>query len=289
MRWCKLSLAEVLVLIGCLSILGGLCLPTRDFDISPRFALLLPAPLVTSEPFKDIAGEYYLGDGLGVNQYLSILPDGRYSFVWGTCTGVAHRESGYIRAANDLHILLPVPLRTSKSVTGRLSDAIRNLCSGEPSPPKIERNLIPVPWDHDLYLIPPEKMETFCDRIIEGREQRSSERGSFYRRSGTIRFEQPRGLPGLPEKWAQYLDDRTILGRILAVNDDRVTINLGSVEGVRKDSVINVQAGDYLGSRRLGVITVDDYQCTAFDPYSTASHSPLEIGQGVIVEKLPSH
>src|SRR4051794_28896914 len=100
----KLSLIDLGILVSIFGVLAALMMPTPDFDLTHRY------PPATSNAVTNLAGvdgEYYMGNGRGMNLRLSILPDGRYSFVWWGCTGVHHRESGFVRQTEGRYVLSP--------------------------------------------------------------------------------------------------------------------------------------------------------------------------------------
>jgi hypothetical protein len=144
----KLNWIELLAILSIIGLLVGLSmpallLPVGDFDLKHRY----PPPASRHAPGPTgIAGEYYLGDGLGTNLRLSILPDGRYSFVSSGCTGVHHRESGFVQETRGQYVLAP----------------------SETSEPLIKRNFMLIGWGQRRYLIPPDEMQELRDAIIEG-------------------------------------------------------------------------------------------------------------------------
>ena len=161
-----------------IGVLAGLMMPAGDFDMEHRY----PPPASRHRPgLAGVAGEYYLGDGLGTSLSLSILPDGRYSFVSSGCTGVHHRESGLCS-------------REAKADT----------CSRLPSPAQssIKRDFILIGWGQRHYLIPPDEMQELRDAIIEGREPRADMHGRFFVR---LPIASADGLPDSPPAWANAL------------------------------------------------------------------------------------
>jgi hypothetical protein len=103
------SIVGVVTIVGVATIVGvlaGLLLPAwkraGQFDLEHRYPALASRriPRLTG-----IAGEYYLGDGLGMNLRLSILTDGRYSLVESGCTGLHHRESGFVQETRGHFVL----------------------------------------------------------------------------------------------------------------------------------------------------------------------------------------
>src|SRR3954469_12832213 len=100
----KTTVIELIVMASTVGMVAGLLIPTGDHDFTHHYP---PAPSGQRTERVDVAGEYYLGDGLGTNLRLSILPDGRYSLISSGCTGVFQRESGHVREVDDRYMLSP--------------------------------------------------------------------------------------------------------------------------------------------------------------------------------------
>ena len=117
----KLRLVEIAVIVSMVGVLVALALPSGDWDYTHQF----PSPGPNSgNGFADVAGEYHQGARRGRIWTLSILPDGRYSFIWSGCCGVYYRESG-----------------SAKRVGGYLM-----LSSVKPIEKRMERVLLPLKW-----------------------------------------------------------------------------------------------------------------------------------------------
>ena len=186
----KLNWIEVLVIPSVVGVIVALLMPAGDRDLKHRY----PPPASRSIPGPaGFAGNYQQGDGRGTNLRLSILPDGRYSFVSSGCTGVGHRESGFVRAVNGQYALSP----------------------SEPSKPPIKRTFVLVGWGQRHYLIPPVELQELCDAIIEGKEPRDDEHGRFYIR---LPIAPAEGLPDSPHEWANALREELVLGRVKVVS-----------------------------------------------------------------------
>ena len=262
----RLNVIELLVIFAIVGVLVALLIPSGDHDSSHRYPPAIPN---TGGNPANIAGEYHQGASIGKSLSLSILPDGRYSFVWLTCTGVQHRESGYVRSTSGLYLLSPT----------------------KPIESGIERVFLPIRWGQRRYLIPPEKMQKFCDEIIAGAEPRNEYAGHFYLRFPSARAD---GIPDLPEKWASYLRERLIVGKIVAVEKSRVRIDLGAKDGLREGDILNVQGRDQFRCRKLQVATVEEDISTSvdMDHDSREFEHPSEVGRGVVIEKMtakPDH
>lgn len=258
----KPTLIEWLVIVASIGVLAGLLIPTADFDLTHRYPALTSPHL--SGP-KGVAGAYYQGYGRGWNLYLSILADGRYSLISSTCTGVDHRESGFVQESKGQYVLSPSE-------------------SGQPSI-KIKRNFVLIRWGQRHYLIPPDDMKEFREEIINGREPRDEVHGSFYLRTPIAPAD---GLPDSPLSWANVLREGLLLGRVTAVSTvglakvGRATVNLGAKEGIRKGDVLTVQRHSPSYFRRLLVVSVMDHSCVADEGLTDPSERPLEPGLAVV-------
>jgi hypothetical protein len=232
----------------------------RNLDHTHRYPL--PTSRNTLEPAA-VAGEYYKGDGLGENLSLSILPDGRYSLISSGCTGVDHRESGFVQERNGQYVLAPT----------------------KRSGPSIDRNFVLVGWGQRRYLIPPDEMQELRDAIIDGHEPREDSHGRFYIREPIAPAE---ALPDSPPAWADSLREGLRVGKVMAVSDmgparvDRATVNLGSKDGLREGDVLTVQIHGPYFRRRFLVVSVADHSCEADGPYPDTSEYPLEPGLAVL-------
>jgi len=261
----KLSRIDLIATLTTVCALGALIGMTEsskiDFDMTHRYPPLRSGYKATD--VANLAGDYYRGDGLGFRNRLSILPDGRYSLIDSGCTGVHHRESGYLHAVKGQYVLSPP----------------------EPSEPSIRQNFVLIVWGQRHYLIPPDEMQELRDAIIEGREPRDDARGRFYIR---LPIAPADGLPDSPLEWANILREELLVGRVTEVSAvglakvGRAKVDLGAKDGVREGDILTVQRhGSHL-ERRLSVVSVADRSCVADECFSGSSEHPLEPGLAVV-------
>jgi hypothetical protein len=224
----RLDLIATLITVCALGSLIGMMASSKfDFDITHRYP-----PVRSGYEATDVvglAGDYYRGDGLGFRNRLSILPDGRYSLNDSGCTGVHHRESGYVHEIKSQYELAP----------------------SEPIESSIRRNFVLITWGPRRYLIPPGEMQELRDAIIEGREPTDDTRGRFYIR---LPIAPPDGLPDSPLEWANDLREELLLGRVTEVSAvglakiGRANVDLGAKDGLREGDILTVQRhGNHLG------------------------------------------
>lgn len=255
----RVSVIEVIVLVMIVGFLAGLLLPAGDWDFTPRYPPPSPIP---GTRFSAVAGDYSQGLARGLNWSLSLLHDGRYSFVWSGCTGIYGRESGWAQRIRGYLVLTPVT----------------------PIKPPLERVFLPVRWGRRTYLVPPQRLAEFCDAIVQGDEPRNqSASGKFYAKRLIHRVE---GTPDLPERWAAYLRSKLVLGTIVDVmKNGRARVNVGSKDGISVESILAVQGRDHFTSHNLRVISVNQGSCEAEEPYPGEYEKPLEVGWKVVAEK----
>jgi hypothetical protein len=254
----KLSLLDVCAILMVLGLLAGLLMPGSDFDLTHRYP---PTAAHPENNLADLAGEYRQGARLGRSISLSILPDGRYSFIWSGCTRVHHGESGYVHSDGAHYVLSPL---------GKVRE-------------RLDRTLLLVRWQRRRYLVPPQKMLQFCDAVVEGEEPRNELPGDFYL---GVPFDRADGVPELPETWANYLRENVTVGRIMVVKDGgQARINLGRAEGIREDTILTVQGSPRYRHRYLRVVSVDEESCLADECSPGRSDQPLEAGWGVVAPR----
>jgi len=137
------------------------------------------------------AGEYYAGDGLGVNMSLSIAPKSGFVFEWHGCLGLYDRNYGAVTSANDhLH----------------LSFTFENVRKGFQG---IAPELLSVPWGERRYLVPASDIVGFCNQVNEGSEPRGGVHGVYLLRKGDEK-KPASGLPKVPKEFQVYLVSKPI-------------------------------------------------------------------------------
>jgi hypothetical protein len=203
----------------------------------------------------DLAGEFYRGDGRGVNESLTVDAKGRFSFVLLTDDGQQYRNEGTAKLSDGRLALHPVNPDPHRAITGT-------------SPPK----LLPIRWGKRLYLLAEGEILEFCNAINLGAEPRDKIYGRFYIRTkldidlvdrrGPPRLEAVGGLPEIPKECEPFLIKRPLRGRVTEIEDNKmVRINLGARDGIRKGMDLWVQAERGFGF--VTVVGVEMRSCTA--------------------------
>ncbi|HEV2608056.1 MAG TPA: hypothetical protein VGT79_08740 [Xanthomonadaceae bacterium] len=146
-------------------------------------------------PKEAWAGDYYQGDGLGMNVRMLVSPVG-VTTTWHGCLGLYGANEGSIRvdADNSLHFAFNKP---NEDKFGGFPDQV-----------------IPVRWGERRYLIPPDRMKDFVEAINEGFEPRPRSWGRFLLVQGDEK-KPVAGLPSLPEPYLHKIRDKAVTARIV--------------------------------------------------------------------------
>lgn len=176
----------------------------------------------------DWAGEYFAGDGRGVNIALTVAPRSGYVFEWNGCLGLYDRNYGAL---------------TSTDGRIRLSFTFENRREGFEG---IAPEFVSVSWGRRRYLIPADKIIEFCNSVNDGREPRMGAQGSHLLRKGDEK-KKAAGFPKVPKEFRVYLLAKPIEATIIAVGpraarsgssglrfkDTKVTLNAGTQQKLR--------------------------------------------------------
>ncbi len=174
------------------------------------------------------AGDYYAGDGLGVNQSLVISPKSGWEYEWHGCLGLYDRNWGAVSWA-DGRIRLSFTFNNS-------SEGFRG----------ISPELIPVTWGARHYLVPADDFIGFINQINEGLEPRGSEHGSFLLRRGDEKVKVS-GLPKVPDEYQGYLLREPIEATIIEVGTSTTRTGVADLEF--KETPITLDVGAQQGLR----------------------------------------
>jgi hypothetical protein len=180
----------------------------------------------------DWAGEYYFGDGLGVNVTLVLAPENGFVFNWHGCLGLYDLNYGNVAFTNG---------------TVRLLFKYSNKREGFEG---IAPELTPVRWGERHYLIPVDGMVEFANAINAGTEPSlfGGRSGRFLLRRGDEQKEGS-GLPNIPDEYLSYLLPEPIKAKISSVEQTvvqhtrrftSVKLNVGSADGLKKGMELHV-------------------------------------------------
>ncbi len=132
-------------------------------------------------------------------------------------------------------------------------------------------------------MIGSDELQEFCDAIVEGDEPRDRERGAFYLQEPTVRVD---GVPELPEKWAAYLRDNLVIGRIVEVTEGgHAKLDLGSADGIEKGNLMTVQGSGRYSHRYVQIESVQERSSVGVDPRWQPTEPPLPAGRCVVMQR----
>jgi hypothetical protein len=214
-------------------------------------------PTTTDPPRETIAalaGEYYHGDGLGMNMRLEIMPDGRFSFTWRGCLGLYAASDGRAKLVNGRLILKPEnPSREDQF--------------------GVATEYIPVRWGKRRYLISRDQMKSFCNDVNLGSEPRRGLHGLFYLRVGD-QAQKVTGRPNVPRDWEAFLLKAPVRAKVIKVlADGSAQVDCGVESGVCKGMALYTDT-----SIRVEVIEVEPKTAVI---QVTPSRGLIKIGQQV--------
>ena len=159
------------------------------------------------------SGEYYCGDGLGVNLRLLLAPAAGFVFTWNGCLGTYDRNYGAVTSDDAGRVLLHCEFPNDRRGFQGTATVF-----------------VPVRWGERQYLVAEDEMLDFCNAVNSGLA-RSAERPRFllrYDPSGT----PPRvdGDPRLPPQYQSLLRRAPIRGSVRSVGPRTTTRSAGGTE-----------------------------------------------------------
>lgn len=245
--WLQFRLRSLLLLMT------ALCLPSwwlaREMDLQRRERAVETWRQAVLSENKSLgshewAGEYYYGDGLGVNVSLALAPKSGYVFEWHGCMGLYGRNYGPIYRKNG-RLRLKFMLPNNRKKFGNIAE-----------------ELIPVAWGSREYLISPDEMVRFCNDVNGGGEPRTGMHGLHLLRRGDE--EKPvSGLPSLPDEFKHYLLMSPIEAEIIRVGEPAssgtaIVLNRGTKHGFFPGMELHViEPGDHLSSVKITAVEED--------------------------------
>jgi hypothetical protein len=253
----SIRLGRVVVMLGVVAV-------AISFGGQERY---IPHPTAAT---RELAGEYYLGDGLGANLALTLEPSGRFGFAWHGCLGLYdHNEGTYGLSRYRLVFNLEMP--------------------NDPNDFHFTTDLVPVHWGARTYLVSEAEMAKFCHAVSEGREPRVRPHGWFYLRRGD-EMKSVRGLPDIPTKYRKLLAASPVVGWVTSVKDRTVVI----IDSGRRDG-LNVgdrfRVGDARVFGKVTALTDRNATLTPDDPNmqtaSTGVWIPMPRVGGMVLRPGP--
>jgi len=224
-------------------------------------ALVLDVPFdASSLSLQGIAGEYYFGDGLGVNCSLRLSVQGNFTFLWSGCLGTYDKNEGSASVSNGiLHISPQKP-------------NVREGLRGTPT------EFYPVRWSRRMYLIPTNEIVEFCSDVNQGIEPRRGSHGEYYLRGKDA--EKPvSGKPGVPEQWKKFFLSQPVRGRITElIGKQEAWLDKGAGDGLLAGMILTAQQHGKIMFSQVRVEAVEKGRCRVQCRWKD---SELAVGQTV--------
>jgi hypothetical protein len=212
----------------------------------------------TTGTLTTVAGDYYFGDGLGVNCSLSIKLDGHFDFRWRGCLGVYDLNTGSATVVAGHLILTPERPNVREGFRGTATDF--HLIS----------------WGDRLYLVPETERAAFCNAVNQGNEPRSDMHGRFHLRANDP-AKKVTGLPAVPDTWRPLLLKKPLRGKVIEVLDDgRARIDIGAAQGAWKGMELWVETSVF---GLVEVVDVSEEVCVIAPRYRNMHKLNFHKGQ----------
>ncbi len=209
------------------------------------------------------AGEYYQGDGLGVNVLLLLAPESGFLFEWHGCMGLYDRNYGSVSGSEG---------------RVRLSFTFENNRKGFQG---IAEEFAPITWGDRKYLVPADEIVGFCNAVNDGSEPRKDAHGIHLLRRGDEE-KDARGLPIVPEEFKPYLLSRPIEVDVVSVgrrtlNKTLVVLNCGKKHGLLPGMQLHVVKPDHM-VESVTVTTAEDERSEATMAQIFNDDRPPQVG-----------
>lgn len=191
-------------------------------------ALVLSLFLAASP--SEVVADYHQGD-MFERWTLTLSADSTFSFTVYGCLG-------YYGGAGGKWVRDGEVVRLSPTWASSVGD-------------HLSREYYVVPWAQRVYLVPSEDMPRFCSDAHRGGPM-----NTFFewdRVPGLL----PTGNPLVPLAYRAFLPAATIRAKVVAVSGRRVTVDLGSRAGLRRDMLLFAERNSFF---RLRVVSVSEEQ-----------------------------
>jgi len=192
---------------------------------------------------SEVAGNYYFGDGLGVNCTLTLSTKGTFSFEWRGCLGTYDKNEGAVSIKDALLRITPKRPNVQEGFRGTPTE------------------FFPVRWGSRMYLIPTNDIVEFCSDVNQGSEPRRERWGQYYLRQKD--WAKPvTGRPGVPEQWAKFFLSKPLRGKITElIGGQEAWLDVGTDEGLLQGMILTAQAHGKTMFSQVRVEAVEKGRC----------------------------
>lgn len=209
-----------LILLGAALYRFGGC-ATREVRSS-----LIKSELAKLDGQHEWAGDYYHGDGRGVNVRLALAPSGGFVFSWHGCLGEYDRNHGsVVQDAKGIHLRCALPNKR---------EGFRGIAT----------DFIPVRWGERHYLVATNEMVRFCNAVNALEEPRGRIHGRFLMRRGD-EDKPANGLPTVPTEYLSYFLKMPVEAVVTKVGEVRLRPSI--VDFKFRDTTAAIDAGKSKG------------------------------------------
>jgi hypothetical protein len=176
-----------------------------------------------SVALKDIVGDYYFGDGTGVNCSFTLSAQGRFTFQWRGCLGTYDTNAGTASLKGGILHINPERPNVQKGFRGTPTE------------------FYPVRWGARMYLIPTNQIVEFCSDVNRGSEPRKDNYGEYYIRRGDAE-KKVSGRPVVPKQWNKFFLDQPVRGKITKlISSKEAWLDKGAADGLLQGMILTAQ------------------------------------------------
>ena len=217
----------------------------------------------TPARFDDLAGEYFFGDGTGVNCTLKLQTPGTFSFVWRGCLGTYGQHNGKAAVEKgELH-LTPGQPNSSRGFGGTPTE------------------FVPVRWGKRMYLVAADEMAEFCGAINNGGEPRKAAQGMFYLRQNDWE-KTVTDAPAVPAVFEKFILEKPVHGKVTKrIGTYEAWANIGAKEGLFPGMTLTAEDADKMLYAAVRVVAVEPDHCRIKSEVQRDKSDRLVIGESV--------
>jgi hypothetical protein len=219
---------------------------------APQSALLFPE--------QELYGDYYFGDGLGVNCSLTIKANHRFAFRWTGCLGTYDENQGSWALSGDILTLKPEKPNDLSGFQGT------------------NTRFIPVKWAGKHYLVDEYEMPGFCAMarsVVTHPRNSHFVLGSDYRKQEDDKTTGPAAEMLIPGRFREFYDKGAVAAKAVRIDGNQVVLDRGSADRVKPGMLL--AHVDYL-SINLTVVSVEEHQSIAKPIYFWNSDRRVKVG-----------
>jgi hypothetical protein len=234
-----------------------------SFALNPVPAAPAPASHLTLSlwgvPETDLCGEYYLGDGLGVNCSLTLGSDHRFTFRWRGCLGEYDRNEGRWELSGDVVTMQPERPNKREGFEG------------------MNVRFVPIVSGTRLFLVDENETPGFCAAAGRG-DLPSGDRihGNDYIKRTVGLLPSLSDKPVIPERFVEFYEKGPVVAKVIWLGPGgRVTLNKGSADRLRVGMLLGLNRFDGI---EVKVTEVQEREATGDVFYYWNSDREVKVG-----------